>query len=44
MDRIRRKRHRAVYDIAGTISNSEAHFVVEMALKLIQRVESELDK
>lgn len=44
LDRIRRKRHRSVYDIAGTISNSEAQFVVEMALKLIQRVESELDK
>jgi len=44
LDRIRRKRHRAVYDMIGTISNSEAHFVVEMALKLIQRVESELNK
>lgn len=38
LDRIRRKRHRAVYDISGSISKSEAHMVVERSLKLLKRV------
>lgn len=44
LDRIRRKRHRAVYDMKGTISRTEANFVVGNALKMIQKVESELNK
>lgn len=44
LDRMRRKRHRAVYDMAGTISETEAHNVVEKALKLINKVQEELKK
>ena len=43
LDRIRRKRHRAVYDLTGTISKSEAHHVVKMAVKLLNKVENELE-
>ncbi|OPX59039.1 MAG: HEPN domain protein [Methanobacterium sp. PtaB.Bin024] len=44
LDRMRRKRHRAVYDLSGTISKNEANNVVEKALKLIEKVENELKK
>ena len=44
LDRMRRKRHRAVYDRTGTISKGEAHNVVLKALKLIRKVKSELEK
>ncbi len=44
LDRMRRKRHRAVYDLTGTISKDEAHNAVERALKLIGKVENELKK
>lgn len=42
LDRMRRKRHRAVYDMIGTISENEANYVVEKALKLIKKVKKEL--
>lgn len=42
LDRMRRKRHRAVYDMSGTISKTEAHNVVELSLKLIHRVKREI--
>lgn len=43
LDRMRRKRHRAVYDRTGTISKAEAHNVVLKALKLVRKVKSELE-
>lgn len=42
LDRMRRKRHRAVYDMVGSISKGEAHNIVILAKKLLQKVEKEL--
>lgn len=44
LDRMRRKRHQAVYDFSGTISSSEAHLIVNKANKLMKKVEDKLDK
>lgn len=43
MDRMRRKRHRAVYDRTGFISKSEAHNVVTKASILIQKVKNRIN-
>jgi uncharacterized protein (UPF0332 family) len=39
-DRLRRKRHSSVYDIAGAISEKEAEFAVGQAELLINRIEA----
>lgn len=39
LDRMRRKRHATIYDIAGTISEKEAENAVERAEKLIREIE-----
>lgn len=44
LDRMRRKRHRAVYDIVGIISKNEAHNAVSMAIKLLNEVEKEIGR
>lgn len=44
LDRMRRKRHRAVYDMIGTISKGESRDVVVMAIKLLQKVKEEIEK
>ena len=38
-DRMRRKRHQAVYDVAGTISQKEAEKAITRADKTIKKVE-----
>jgi len=38
-DRLRRKRHTIVYDIAGSISEYEAEFAVKSAEKFIRKIE-----
>lgn len=43
-DRMRRKRHGSVYDMAGTISKADAEFAVEHAELLIRRIEEILDR
>jgi len=43
-DRMRRKRHRSVYDTAGTISETEADFAVEQAEHLIRTFEDLLKR
>jgi uncharacterized protein (UPF0332 family) len=43
IDRMRRKRHKAVYDFTGTISSSEAYFIVDKAFKLLKKVKNELN-
>jgi len=37
-DRMRRKRHRSVYDTAGIISATEAEFAVDAATILVQKI------
>lgn len=43
-DRMRRKRHGSVYDMAGSISGAEAEFAIQHAEILIRRIEELLDK
>jgi len=38
-DRMRRKRHSTIYDIAGTISKQEAAHAIDAAERLIQKIE-----
>jgi uncharacterized protein (UPF0332 family) len=38
-ERMRRKRHRAVYDLAGTISLTEAKNAVSRAEKIIKQIQ-----
>lgn len=41
-DRLRRKRHIAVYDRVGTISEQEARFAIETAEKFLKTIEGEI--
>jgi len=42
-DRMRRKRHTTVYDIAGTISKQEAIYAIDIAKKLIKKIEKMIE-
>jgi uncharacterized protein (UPF0332 family) len=44
LDRMRRKRHRVVYDTSGLISTQEANRAVSNAEKFFKLVENELEK
>ena len=44
LDRMRRKRHRVVYDTSGLISTQEANRAVSNAEKFFKLVEDELKK
>jgi len=41
-DRIRKKRHRVVYEVAGLISEYEAKETIELASRFIEGLEQEI--
>ena len=42
-DRMRRKRHSSIYDTAGTISKQQAENAVDIAERLIQKIETMIE-
>ena len=43
-DRMRTKRNRAIYDVAGLISETEAHNLFKRATKFVARIKDKLQK
>jgi uncharacterized protein (UPF0332 family) len=44
LDRVRKKRHRAVYDEVGVITEKEANFLLQKAQEYVSWIEIELQK